>query len=99
MTGPIESADSGRSRHAPLTSTRRRLTMSGTSKDRDLRPVRITYMRKHRMRALICAASLLGLLTVVAWTSRPAGAQDDEKMTIKQIMGKIHKGSKAPIKN
>jgi hypothetical protein len=51
------------------------------------------------MRALICAASLLGLLTVVAWTSRPAGAQDDEKMTIKQIMGKIHKGSKAPIKN
>jgi cytochrome c556 len=51
------------------------------------------------MRALICAASLLGLLGLFVWSSRPAGAQDDEKMTIKQIMGKIHKGSKAPIKN
>ena len=49
------------------------------------------------MRALICAASLLGLLTVVALTSRPAGAQDDEKLTIKQIMAKLHKGAKAPL--
>ena len=46
----------------PLTSTRSRLTMFGTSMDRDPRPVRITQMRKHRMRALICAASLLGIL-------------------------------------
>ena len=45
------------------------------------------------MRALICAASLLGLLTVVAWTSSPAGAQDDEKPTIKEIMAKLHKGA------
>jgi cytochrome c556 len=50
------------------------------------------------MRSLICAASLLGLLSVVAWTSRPAGAQsDDETPTIKQIMGKLHKGAKAPL--
>jgi cytochrome c556 len=49
------------------------------------------------MRALICAASVLGLLTVVALTSRPAGAQDDEKPTIKQIMVKLHKGAKAPL--
>jgi cytochrome c556 len=50
------------------------------------------------MRALICAASLMGLLTAVAWTSSPAGAQDDEKPTIKQIMAKLHKGAKAPLK-
>jgi cytochrome c556 len=51
------------------------------------------------MRALICMASVLGLLSVVAWTSGPAGAQDEEKPTIKQIMQKLHKGAKAPIKN
>jgi cytochrome c556 len=50
------------------------------------------------MRALFCAASLLGLLTAFAWTSSPAGAQDDEKPTIKQIMAKLHKGAKAPLK-
>ena len=50
------------------------------------------------MRSLICAASLLGLLTAVVWTSTPAGAQDEEKPTIKQIMGKLHKGTKAPLK-
>jgi hypothetical protein len=71
--------------------------MFGTSMDRDPRPVRITQMRKYRMRALICAASLLGLLTAVAWTSTPAGAQDEEKPTIKRIMGKLHKGSKAAL--
>lgn len=49
------------------------------------------------MRALICAASLLGLLTAVAWTSTPAGAQDEEKPTIKQIMAKLHKGSKGAL--
>jgi cytochrome c556 len=49
------------------------------------------------MRALICMASVLGLLSVVAWTSGPAGAQDDEKPTIKQIMAKLHKGAKAPL--
>lgn len=50
------------------------------------------------MRALICAASLLGLLSIFAWTAGTAGAQDDEKPTIKQIMAKLHKGSKAPLK-
>ena len=50
------------------------------------------------MRALICAASLLGLLCVVALTSGPVGAQDDEKPTIKQIMAKLHKGAQAPLK-
>jgi hypothetical protein len=49
------------------------------------------------MRALICAASLMGLLGIVVWSSRPAGAQDDEKPTIKQIMGKLHKGARAPL--
>jgi hypothetical protein len=50
------------------------------------------------MRSLICAATLLGFLTVIGWTSRPAGAQsDDETPTIKQIMAKLHKGSKAPL--
>lgn len=49
------------------------------------------------MRALICAASLLGLLSIFAWTAAPAGAQDEEKPTIKQIMAKLHKGSKAPL--
>jgi cytochrome c556 len=49
------------------------------------------------MRALICAASLLGLLGVIALTSGPVGAQDDEKPTIKQIMTKLHKGAKAPL--
>ena len=51
------------------------------------------------MRLLICAASMLGLLSIVTWTCSPAGAQDEEKPTIKQIMAKLHKGSKAPIKN
>jgi cytochrome c556 len=55
-------------------------------------------MRNYRMRSLICAASLLGLLAAVVWTSSPAGAQsDDETPTIKQIMAKLHKGSKAPL--
>jgi cytochrome c556 len=49
------------------------------------------------MRALICAASLLGLLTVVALSSRPAGAQDDDKPTIKQIMAKLHHKSKGAL--
>lgn len=49
------------------------------------------------MRALICAASLLGLLCVFAWSAGPAGAQDDEKPTIKDIMGKLHKGSKGAL--
>jgi cytochrome c556 len=49
------------------------------------------------MRALICAASLLGILSVVAWTSSPAGAQDEEKPTIKQIMAKLHKPSKGVL--
>jgi cytochrome c556 len=50
------------------------------------------------MRLLICAASLLGLLTVIAWTSSPAGAQSDDEMpTLKEIMAKLHKGSKAPL--
>ena len=51
------------------------------------------------MRSLICAASLLGFLAVIAWTSHPASAQDDDEMpTIKQIMAKLHKGAKAPLK-
>ncbi len=49
------------------------------------------------MRALICGATLLGFLGVAAWTSRPAGAQDEEKLTVKQIMAKLHKGAKAPL--
>ena len=50
------------------------------------------------MRSLICAATVLGFLAVAGWTSRPAGAQsDDEPPTIKQIMAKLHKGSKAPL--
>jgi Cytochrome C' len=49
------------------------------------------------MRALICAASVLGLLTVVVWSSSPAGAQDEETPTIKKIMQKLHKGTKAPL--
>lgn len=51
------------------------------------------------MRSLICVASVLGLLVVAGLTARPAGAQDDEKATIKQIMAKLHKGAKAPLKN
>lgn len=51
------------------------------------------------MRALICAASLLGLLGLFVWSASPAGAQDDEKPTIKQIMAKLHKGAKAPLKS
>jgi cytochrome c556 len=50
-----------------------------------------------RMRALICAATLLGFLAVIAWTSSPAGAQDDEMPTIKQIMAKLHRGSKGAL--
>ena len=50
------------------------------------------------MRALICAASLLGLLGLVASTSRPAGAQGEEIPTIEKIMEKLHKGAKAPLK-
>jgi cytochrome c556 len=50
------------------------------------------------MRSLICGATLLGFLAVAGWMSRPAGAQDEEKPTIKQIMAKLHKGSKAPLK-
>ena len=49
------------------------------------------------MRALICAASLLGLLGLFAWSASPAGAQDDEKPTIKDIMAKLHKGSKGAL--
>lgn len=52
------------------------------------------------MRALICAASVLGMLGLLIWSGSPAGAQsDDDKPTIKQIMGKLHgKGAKAPLK-
>ncbi len=51
------------------------------------------------MRALICAASVLGVLAFVAWTGSPAGAQsdDDDVPTIKEIMAKLHKGAKAPL--
>lgn len=49
------------------------------------------------MRSLICAASLLGILSVVAWTSRPAGAQDAAYPSIKKGMAKVHKGPKAPF--
>jgi cytochrome c556 len=48
---------------------------------------------------LICGATLLGFLAVAGWMSQSAGAQDDEKPTIKQIMAKLHKGSKAPLKS
>ena len=42
--------------------------------------------------------SLCSLLTVVALSSRPAGAQSDgDTPTIKEIMAKLHKGSKAPL--
>jgi Cytochrome C' len=52
------------------------------------------------MRSLICAATLLGFLALVGWTSRPAGAQsDDEVPTIKEIMKKLHKGAQAPLKS
>jgi cytochrome c556 len=54
-------------------------------------------MRKYRMRALICGATLLGFMAVAAWTSRPVGAQDEEKPTIKQIMAKLHHRSKGAL--
>jgi cytochrome c556 len=72
--------------------------MVGLSMDRDPRLVRINQMREHRMRALICGATLLGFLAVAGWASGYAGSQDDEKPTIKQIMAKLHKGTKAPLK-
>lgn len=49
------------------------------------------------MRSLICAASVLGILSVIACTSSPAGAQDEETPSIKKIMAKLHKGAKAPL--
>jgi cytochrome c556 len=49
------------------------------------------------MRALICGATLLGFLALAAWISRPAGAQDEEKPTIKQIMAKLHHRSKGAL--
>ncbi len=47
------------------------------------------------MRSLICAASVLGLLTAMVLTSRPAGAKDDEKPSTEHIMKKLYKGKKA----
>ncbi len=48
------------------------------------------------MRALYCAASLLGVLTVLVWASSPAGAwSDDEAPSAKEIMTKVHKGPRA----
>ncbi len=50
------------------------------------------------MRALYCAASLLGVLAVLAWATSPAGAQDNKKVpTARQIMTKIHKGRNNPF--
>jgi cytochrome c556 len=71
--------------------------MIGLSMDRDPRLVPINPMRKYRMRALICGATLLGFVAVAAWTSRPVGAQDEEKPTIKQIMAKLHHRSKGAL--
>lgn len=48
------------------------------------------------MRALYCAASLLGVLSVIVWASSPAGAwSDGETPTARQIMMKVHKGPRA----
>jgi hypothetical protein len=71
--------------------------MIGLSMDRDPRLVRINQMRDHRMRMLICGATLLGFLAVAGWMSQSAGAQDDEKPTIKQIMAKLHHRSKGAL--
>lgn len=49
------------------------------------------------MRALICAAGVLGLLTALVVTSRPAGAQGDVKPSTEQIMKKLYKGPRAPF--
>ncbi|MHB1558820.1 MAG: cytochrome c [Isosphaeraceae bacterium] len=48
------------------------------------------------MRALYCAASLLGVLSVIVWASSPAGAwSEDEAPTARQIMTKVHKGPRS----
>lgn len=50
------------------------------------------------MRAFYYAASLLGVLSVLAWATSPAGAQGNEKVpTAREIMRRIHKGPRNPF--
>jgi cytochrome c' len=61
-------------------------------------PPEPNLIREHRMRSLMCVASVLVLLAVAGWVSHPAGAaSDDETPTIKKIMQTLHKGAKAPL--
>jgi cytochrome c556 len=56
-------------------------------------------IREHRMRSLICLASVVVLLAVAGWVSHPAGAaSDDETPSIKKIMKTLH-GKGAPVGN
>ncbi len=48
------------------------------------------------MKSLVCGASLLALLALVVLTAGPAGA-DDETPSIKDVMGKLHKGANSPL--
>jgi hypothetical protein len=48
------------------------------------------------MKGLVCGVSLLALLGLVVLTAGPVGAAD-ETPTIKEIMGKLHKGANAPL--
>lgn len=50
------------------------------------------------MKRAICGLSMLSLVLVAGMVSEPAGAADKEKSsTIKEIMGTLHKGGKAPF--
>ena len=61
-------------------------------------PPEPNLITEHRMRSLMCVASVLVLLAVAGWVSHPAGAaSDDETPTIKKIMQTLHKGAKAPL--
>jgi cytochrome c556 len=50
------------------------------------------------MRSLLCGVGVLAVLLVAALVSGPAGASsDDETLTIKKVMDKLHKGKTAPL--
>jgi hypothetical protein len=49
------------------------------------------------MKRLVCLASALALLAASALAARRAGADDEKTPTIKEVMGKLHKGANSPL--
>jgi cytochrome c556 len=49
------------------------------------------------MKRLVCMASVMAVLAASAFATGRARAFDDETPTIKDVMGKLHKGANSPL--